>query len=52
MANCDQVKKIVDDEKKELEQQLKEEGDSLEGSFVQSALNLLLVRSVHIFADQ
>ncbi len=46
LANCDQVKEILAAEKRELQQQLSEEGDSLEGSFVQAALQLLKVRAV------
>ena len=46
MANYDQVNKIVDGEKRELEQQLREEGDTLEGSFIQAAMQSLIVRNV------
>ena len=45
VANYTQIKKIVDAEKRELDQQLKEEGDSLEGSFVQAAMQLLMVNN-------
>ena len=45
VANYTQIKKIVDAEKRELDQQLKEEGDSLEGSFVQAAMQLLMVNT-------
>ena len=45
MANYAQIKKIVDAEKRELDQQLKEEGDSVEGSFVQEAMQLLMVNN-------
>ena len=40
------MNKIVDGEKRELEQQLREEGDTLEGSFIQAAMQSLIVRNV------
>ncbi len=43
VANADQVMNIVHLEKIALEKQLQEEGDSLEGSYIQSALKELKV---------
>lgn len=48
-----QVQEMLDAEKKALENQLHDEGsDSLEGSYVQAALDLLKVREAHLTGDK